>query len=153
MYDNIELYFNLLKHYGSGCGYYPKTSKSVLIVHPDNLETGNQFGLCHGFKVFTSEWYFGGFIGDDKSKLDWIQDRTLTWENNIIKIIETVEKYTQESYDAVVHVIQPEWISLQHVTKKWDTRLQERRCFFRKHFSLPPLRKIEIYPIHHRNLK
>ena len=118
MYDNIELYFNLLKHYGSGCGYYPKTSKSVLIVHPDNLETGNQFGLCHGFKVFTSEWYFGGFIGDDKSKLDWIQDRTLTWENNIIKIIETVEKYTQESYAAVVHVIQPEWIFLQRVTKK-----------------------------------
>ena len=39
-YGNIKLYFNLIEQSGSSCGYYHKPSKSVLIVHPDNIETG-----------------------------------------------------------------------------------------------------------------
>ena len=41
------------------------------------------------------------------------------WENNINSISETAGEYPQESYSAVVRVIQPEWIFLQRVT--WDT--------------------------------
>ena len=43
-YGNIELYFNFLKKSGPGRGYYPKPSKIVLIVHPDNIKTIKQFG-------------------------------------------------------------------------------------------------------------
>ena len=50
MYDNIELYFNFLKQ-------YPGPPKSVLIVNPDNIETGNLFGLRHRFKVCTGIFY------------------------------------------------------------------------------------------------
>ena len=32
-FKNVELYFNLLKQFGPERGYYPKPSKSVLIVH------------------------------------------------------------------------------------------------------------------------
>ena len=60
-----------------------------------------------------------GYIGDDKSKRDWLRERTLTLENNINTISETVGKYPQESYDAVVRAIQSECIFLQHVT--WGT--------------------------------
>ena len=48
-----------------------------MIVHPDNPETGKMFGLRHRFKVFTGTYYLGCFIGDDKSKCNWLQDRTL----------------------------------------------------------------------------
>ena len=36
-FDNIGLYFKTLKLFGPGCGYYPEPSKSVLIVHSDNI--------------------------------------------------------------------------------------------------------------------
>ena len=39
-FANIELYFNSLKLFGTGRGYYPEPSKSVLILHPDHLEAG-----------------------------------------------------------------------------------------------------------------
>ena len=39
--------------------------------------------------------YLGGYIGDDKSKQNWLRERTLTWENNINTISETAEKYPQ----------------------------------------------------------
>ena len=43
----------------------------------------------------------------------------MMWEKNIGKIRETVRKYPQESYYAVAHAIQPEWIFLKRIT--WDT--------------------------------
>ena len=39
-FDGIGLYFNSLKRFGLGCGYYPKPSKSVLSVHPNNIAAG-----------------------------------------------------------------------------------------------------------------
>ena len=64
----IETYFNSLTRQGPGCGYYPRLSKSILIVHPDNFEDRREFGARHRFKVCTGARYFGGYIKDDDSK-------------------------------------------------------------------------------------
>ena len=61
-FDNIELYFNSLKHFGPCCRYYPEPSKFFLIVHPYNLAAGKEFGLRLAFKVFTGARYLGVFI-------------------------------------------------------------------------------------------
>ena len=79
-----------------GREYYPKPLKSVLFVHPDNLEAGKRFGLRHGFKVCTFAHYLSGFIGDDKYKRDWIKNCTLIWEQNIHTIRKTAGKYPQK---------------------------------------------------------
>ena len=42
-FDNLEQYFNLLKHYGLDWGYYPKRTKSILIMNPKNLKSGELF--------------------------------------------------------------------------------------------------------------
>ena len=62
--------------------------------------------------------YLGCYIGDHDSKINWLREHTLMWEKNINMISETAGKYPQESYSAVVCVIQSEWIFLQRVT--WD---------------------------------
>ena len=61
-FDNIELYFNSLKHFGPCCRYYPEPSKFFLIVHPYNLAAGKYFGLRLAFKVCTGTRYLGVFI-------------------------------------------------------------------------------------------
>ena len=61
--------------------------------------------------------YLGVYIRDDESKCDWLENHRETWERKICTISETVRKYPQESYAAVVRAIQLEWIFLQHVTK------------------------------------
>ena len=82
-YDNIVLYFISSKKFAPGRGYYPKTSKIVLILHPDNIETRELFGLRHGFNIQAYACYLGSFIKDKNSKRDWLQDCMLKWENNI----------------------------------------------------------------------
>ena len=65
-FANTKLYFNSVILLGLGHRYYPEPSKSVLILHPNNTESGKRFGLRHGFKFCTGVHYLGGFIGDDE---------------------------------------------------------------------------------------
>ena len=50
-------------------------NKSILIVHPYNIEAGKLFGASHSFNFFTGVRYLCGYIGD-KSKHGWIKDQT-----------------------------------------------------------------------------
>ena len=47
---NIELYFNSLKLFSLGRGYYPKPLKIVLIVQPDDLEAVKGLDCVKGSK-------------------------------------------------------------------------------------------------------
>ena len=47
----LEIYFDSLTRQGPGRGYYTEPSKSVLIVRPENIEAGKEFGARDGFKV------------------------------------------------------------------------------------------------------
>ena len=79
----IVTYFYSLTHQGLGHGYYPTPSKSVLIVHLENIEAVKEFGSHHRFKVFTGAHYIGGCIEDNESKSDWLRECTLVWEKKI----------------------------------------------------------------------
>ena len=70
----VPFYYNSIRQIYPGRRYYPKPSKSVLIVHLDDLETRKLFGLFHGFKVFFGACYLGGFIRDDESRYDWLKN-------------------------------------------------------------------------------
>ena len=48
-------------------------SKSVLIVHMENLEARTEFGASHVFKVSTGARYLGSYIGGNESKIDWLR--------------------------------------------------------------------------------
>ena len=104
-FARIETYFDSMTRQGPGRGYHPEPTKSVLIVCPKNLEAKKVFEARPGFRVCTGARYLRGYIGDDKSKHDWLRERTLMWEKNINTISKTVGKYLQESYAAVVRAI------------------------------------------------
>ena len=61
LFARIENYFNFLTHQGSEGGYHPGPSKNVLIMHPENIDAGKEFGDRHGFMVCTGTHYIGGY--------------------------------------------------------------------------------------------
>ena len=104
----IKDFFHSLEQKVPRHGYYPEPSKSVLILHLENLEDGKLFSQRHGFKVCTGASYLGSCSEDDKSKHDCLKERTETWEWKICNIGNTRGKYPQESYAAVVRAIKSE---------------------------------------------
>ena len=83
--NTIGLYFNSVKIIVLGRGYSPEHPKKNLIMLPDNLTSRKEFGLCHEFNVCTGMYYLGGFIGNDKSKCDWLKDLTTKREKKIVQ--------------------------------------------------------------------
>ena len=69
-FENVKLYFNFLKRFGPGRGYYPDPSKIVLIVHPENIEVRKLLVFSHEFNVCNGARYIGSFIADDEYKHD-----------------------------------------------------------------------------------
>ena len=69
----LATYFDSLTRQGLGRAYYHEPSKSVLIVRPDNFETGKSFEEHHRFKFCKYVCYLGGYISDNKSKHDWLR--------------------------------------------------------------------------------
>ena len=80
MFVIVNACVNLLKRHGLEGGYYPKPPKSVLIVPPKYIEAKKRFFLHHGFKVCRGARYLVRNSRYDKSKRDWLKDRTKTWE-------------------------------------------------------------------------
>ena len=76
MFRKREDYINSLKQAGLDCSYFPELTKSVLIVHLDNIEAEIFFGEHHRLKFCTGPHYLGGFIGDKASKRGWLIDQT-----------------------------------------------------------------------------
>ena len=78
-FARFKTYFDSLTRQGPVQVYQPYPTKRVLIVRPENLEARKVFKSHHGFSVCTGARYLGGYIGDDKSKLGWLRERTLMW--------------------------------------------------------------------------
>ena len=106
MFVKIETYYNFLTRQSPGHRYRPEPPKSILIVNPDHIEAGKEFGDRHGFKLCTDARHLGGYIGYGKSNRNCLRESMETWEKNIGTIIKTAEKYPQESYVAVACAIQ-----------------------------------------------
>ena len=58
------------------------------------------------------------YIGDEKTEGDWIKEHKEKWERDICVLRKMSNKCPQESYAAVAHVVQLEWIFLQCMTKE-----------------------------------
>ena len=82
-FSRVGSYFNLLKQFGHGQGYYYEPSKSILIVNKYNIEAGKLICLYHGCKVCTGECYLDGYIRYDETKCDCMKKGTEARKQNI----------------------------------------------------------------------
>ena len=76
----------------------------------------------------TSAHYLGGYIGDDKTKGDWLKKCIGNWDREICDLRKTANKYPC--------VVQSEWIFLQCVTKDTVKSFTGWENFYRKLFCL-----------------
>ena len=74
------------------------------------------FRANQGFRVCTGAHYIGGYISDDESKLDWLRERTLTWERKStgsakprgdISMIVTPQWYVQSNHNGYSFNVSP----------------------------------------------
>ena len=62
-FERLETYFDLLNRQGLERGYHLDPTKSVLILHPENIEAGKVFRARHGFRVSRAHFILGVTLG------------------------------------------------------------------------------------------
>ena len=93
MSDHLYKYFIVLKCNVLARGYFPNPTKIILVMYPQNLEAGEEFGQRHGLKVCMGARCIGGYIGDDKTKVGCLKERTDKCERNTRALRKTSDKY------------------------------------------------------------
>ena len=95
MFHHLENYFKALKCNGPERGYFPDPTKIILVMHPQNLEPGEEFRQRHGFKVCMGARYIEVYIEDDKTKGHWLKERKEKREREICALRKTTNKCPQ----------------------------------------------------------
>ena len=116
-FDAIRHHFERLQEIGPNFGYYPESSKSILIVPQHNYESALEYFQDLSFTVTTGSRYLGGFIGEDAPLREWLRSKTEDWEAAISELASVCQKYPQSAYSGLQKLLQQEWQFVQRVVK------------------------------------
>ena len=115
-FADIRTQFERLQQLGPNYGYFPESSKSILVVAPHNVEPAKIEFAGLNFQVETDSRYLGSFIGEATKRDSWIANKVDDWVQSIKKLAGAARAYPQSAYSAHHRSGQQEWQSLQHTT-------------------------------------
>ena len=77
---NLRLWWDRIEEFGPKIGYYPKASKSWLVVKADKLEEAEEIFAGTGIKVTVEgKKYLGGFVGNEEGIHKYIGELLEEW--------------------------------------------------------------------------
>ena len=82
-------------------GYYPKPSKSWLVVKEEKFAKANEIFCGTGIQITTEgRKYLGGFIGTEEGKVRYVKNLVDDWCNQLLKLSEIAKSEPQAAYSA-----------------------------------------------------
>ena len=104
---NLRSWWDKLLEKGPPLGYFPKASKSWLIVKEDKLEEAKE--LFRGTEIKISsvgKRYLGGFIGKESARNDYFKDLVDDFVSQIDTLSNIACSQPQAAYSAFIHGFQ-----------------------------------------------
>jgi len=95
---HISHHFHHLQQLGSTYGYFPESTKSVLVVSPSHQLAAQAFFSTLGVPVCTGHCYLGGFIGEPTKLDSWLLPKIDHWLLGIHQLTQAAKWYPQAAY-------------------------------------------------------
>jgi hypothetical protein len=116
-FEAIGQLYDRLEEIGPYSGYFPESSKSILIVGKHNLERAKEYFKDYDFTITTGNRYLGGFIGEETARDEWIQNEIEEWVFGVDELASAAVKFPQASYAALQKSLQQRWQYVQRVVR------------------------------------
>ena len=116
MFQQVQEHFRYLQARGPARGYYPETTKSILVVAPGNVAWAEEHFRGLGIWVVTGHRYLGGFIGDAYAEREWLRDKIRGWTESLKLLAGVAYKHPQSAYAGLQNSLQQEWDFVKRVT-------------------------------------
>ena len=68
---------------GPARGYYPETTKSILVVSTGNVARAEEHFQGLGIRVVTGHRYVGGYIGDGEAERICLKEKVKGWTESV----------------------------------------------------------------------
>ena len=100
----LVLWWECVCQYGPIIGYFPKLSKSWLIVKPELLDDATVLFQKTGINITSDgKKHLGAAIGSDEYKNEFVNEKIAEWTSEIINLSEIAKKDPHLAYCAFTH--------------------------------------------------
>jgi hypothetical protein len=97
--DKLKSWWDKTVQHGPAIGYYPKPSKSWLIVKEDRLERAQEVFKDTGVNITTEgKRYLGGFVGTDDATTKYMQELVAEWIEQLKQLTMIAKSEPQAAY-------------------------------------------------------
>lgn len=126
----MRKWWDLLNVSGPKFGYFPKPSKTILIVkNPEDLLRAEGIFRGTGVKITTSgERHLGAVIGSHEFRREYVSDKIRKWTKDVEQLAEVAKDEPQLAYSAYTKALSMRWCFLQRTvpdTKSYFAPLEE----------------------------
>ena len=115
MISEIRKWWDILNGSGPKFGYFPKPSKTILIVKkPEDLTHAEEIFSNTGIKITLSgERHLGAVIGSPEFRDTYIKRKIERWEKDIVQLADIAKDEPQLAYSAYTKAMCMRWSFLQ----------------------------------------
>ena len=126
----IKKWWDILNEKGPKFGYFPKASKTILIVKsPDDLQLANEIFDGTGIKItITGERHLGAVIGSQEYRDEYVTNKVQRWIKDVEELATIAEDEPQLGYTAYTKALCMRWCLLQRTipnTKEYFVPLED----------------------------
>ena len=101
--NEIKLFWDKLKKVGPKYGYYPKPSKSHLIVKSNHIERATEVFIDTEVQITTEgQKHLGAVIGSNEFKKTYVEDLVWNWNEQLKLLCKIAEIEPQAAYAAFI---------------------------------------------------
>ena len=98
---NLLIWWNILSTTGPKIGYFPKASKSWLIVKPEKYELAKSIFRETSINItIEGKRHLGAVIGSDEFKKSYVDEKVSSWVNELTMLSKIAQFYPQSAYCA-----------------------------------------------------
>ena len=121
--------------YGPIIGYFPKPSKSWLIVKPSMIHQAHNIFKNSGINITSDgKKHLGAAIGSEDFKTEFVIEKVLLWVNEIMNLAEIAKKDPHSAYCAFTHGLKHNYTYTLRTIPHIKDLLQPLENAIRDHF-------------------
>ena len=108
--QNLKQWWDSLNSIGPSYGYYPKASKSCLVVHPADEEVARDVFSASDINITTEgKRYLGAALGSTSFIEDFVKTKVEEWNVEIERLANVAGSQPQAAYAAFIHGTCSKW--------------------------------------------
>lgn len=123
--DHIKNWWDNISQIGPEYGYYPKASKTWLIVKEQDYERAESLFQDTGVVVtHDGKRHLGSAIGSHSFVENYVEEKVTEWKREVERLSEIAMTQPQAAYAALTHGLVSKWTYLARTTPNIDTLLK-----------------------------